>query len=78
MAALRRQIMTYATDLQVGEAPIGLADRAAGTRAWTRVDWVAIGVGVLIALAPFLFEVPDNHVPDLRSALVGVSVWGAP
>ena len=67
--------MTYATKLQVGEAPVGWADRTPGTRALTRGDWVAIGLVVLIALAPFLIGLPDNHV---RSVLVGVSVWGAP
>ena len=67
--------MTYATKLQVGDAPIGWADRTLGAHAWTWGNLVAIGLGVLIALTPFLFGVPDNHV---REALIGVAVWGAP
>jgi hypothetical protein len=70
--------MNYAANPQVADTPIGWADRIPRTRAWTWRNLVAIGVGVLIALAPFLFGVPDNHVQVVRSALVGVSVWGAP
>ena len=70
--------MNYPANAQVADASIGWADRTPRTRAWTRVDWVAIGVGVLIALTPFLIGVPDNHVQVVRSALIGVSVWGAP
>ena len=46
--------------------------------AWTWGNWVAIGLGVLIGLTPFLVGVPENHTLVLRSALVGVAVWGAP
>lgn len=70
--------MNYPANLQVAEAPTGRADLIPRTRVWTLGNLVAIGLGVLIALAPFLYGVPDNHVLVLRSALVGVSVWGAP
>jgi hypothetical protein len=78
MAAFRRQIMNYPANLQVVEAPIGWADRTSRTRAWIWGNLVAIGVGVLIAVTPFLVGIPDDPVLVVRSALVGVSVWGAP
>ena len=42
------------------------------------VDWVGIGVALLIALTPFLVGLPEDEARVLRSALVGVSVWGCP
>ena len=48
------------------------------SRAWTSADWVGIGVGVLIGLTPLLAGVPENPDLVLKSALVGVAVWGAP
>ena len=48
------------------------------SRTWTWGDWVGIGVGVLIGLTPLLAGVPENPEFVLKSALVGVSVWGAP
>jgi len=47
-------------------------------RHWTWVDWVGIGLGVLIALTPLFAGLPENEALVLRSALVGVSVWGCP
>ncbi len=41
-------------------------------------DWVAIGVGVLIGLTPWFAGVPENQALVLKSALVGVAVWGCP
>ena len=70
--------MNYPANLQVAEAPIGWAVWTPRTRALTWGNLVAIGLGALIALTPFLFGVPDDHVLVLKSALVGVSVWGAP
>ena len=41
-------------------------------------DWVAIGVGVLIGMTPWIAGVPENQALVLNSALVGVVVWGCP
>ena len=45
-------------------------------RSWE--DWVAIGLGVLIGLTPWFAGVPEDQALVLRSALVGVVVWGCP
>lgn len=41
-------------------------------------DWVGIGLALLIGLTPLLVGVPENQALVLRSALVGVAVWGCP
>ena len=41
-------------------------------------DWVGIGLALLIALTPLLVEMPEDEARVLRSALVGVAVWGCP
>jgi hypothetical protein len=41
-------------------------------------DWIGVGIGALIGLTPFLVALPENHTLVLKTALVGVSVWGAP
>lgn len=45
-------------------------------RTW--VDWVGIGLGVLIGLTPRFAGLPENQALVLKSALVGVVVWGCP
>jgi len=44
----------------------------------TWVDWVGCGMALLIGLAPLLLGVPEDEDVVLRSALVGVAVWGCP
>ena len=41
-------------------------------------DWVGIGLALLIGLTPLLVGLPRDEALVLRSALVGVSVWGCP
>jgi hypothetical protein len=41
-------------------------------------DRIGVGIGALIGLAPFLIALPENHAFVVKTALVGVSVWGAP
>ena len=41
-------------------------------------DWVGIGLALLIGLTPLLVGLPENEALVLRSALVGVAVWGCP
>ena len=47
---------------------------------WPRTwgDWVGIAVALLIALVPLFATLPENEAFVLRSALVGVAVWGCP
>jgi hypothetical protein len=44
----------------------------------TWADWVGLGMGLVIALAPFFLGLPEDEAQVLKSALVGVSVWGCP
>jgi hypothetical protein len=41
-------------------------------------DWVGIALALLIGLTPLLVELPQDEPLVLRSALVGVVVWGGP
>ena len=41
-------------------------------------DWVGIGLALLIGLTPLLAGIPENQALVLKSALVGVVVWGCP
>jgi hypothetical protein len=41
-------------------------------------DWVGIALALLICLTPLLVELPEDEALVLRSALVGVVVWGCP
>jgi hypothetical protein len=41
-------------------------------------DWVGIGLALLIGLTPLLVPPPEDQVLVLKTALVGVAVWGCP
>lgn len=45
-------------------------------RTWA--DWVGIGLGALIGLTPWFAGPPENEALVLKTALVGVAVWGCP
>jgi len=47
-------------------------------RTWSMGDWIGVGIGALIGPTPFLVALPENHTLVVKTALVGVSVWGAP
>ncbi len=44
----------------------------------TWVDWAGIGLALLIGLMPVIARLPEDEARVLRSALVGVAVWGCP
>ena len=41
-------------------------------------DWVGIGLALSIGLIPLFVGVPENQALVLKTALVGVVVWGCP
>ena len=44
----------------------------------TWVDWAGIGLALMIGLVPLFAGLPEDEARILRSALVGVAVWGCP
>jgi hypothetical protein len=52
--------------------------RAAGILIEHWGDWIGIGLAASIGLTPLLVGLPESHAPVLRTALVGVVVWGCP